>query len=579
MRSYRYILSISALVLALAYTLWFVFAGFGNHQDPLYWLYKYEHLEGGWMAVGTLLTGGAIVKIFGAQLLPLRLFGWLCTTTAIALPYGCLLTKEQRRENLHWLALTYLFMGYGAFQEFSPGTLSVLLLSALWVTSVRDDSLRSASGNVSPACEVSTPAKTFFCGWGTQKHECGAACFLRSNLRASLPAILLGLAVAARFPNILTLLILIPLWRKRSLWLIPIAAATTAIVYLLGICLITPAVTDAAMGSHDLWAMLTKLWEKGGLLIGMLFISVGVLAIGEVVVRYQRSMYSLKNVAERVGDAEHEYGAVRFLRSSIRALPTGLLIGLIVGYFVAYATKPFQWYNINLTYLVSALCLVIALRQFSIFHFQFSIGAALLIVATLGTDTAWLKLFPAVLCLLPVAAVHYEESMRRYLCGVLAVLAVIVMVRMTTNSVGQSNLTQVNTISSVSPYKGIAIRDIEEQRMNQYIADYDSLQSTISNIQCPILSVGQDMLLMRAVTGCEAAKFNEFWSNIFDSVYTDKYCDIIVEERPIVFCSFSPQFKTKKTYKDKESRMEQMLLEEGYTPLDRSKQKYMIYIP
>ena len=308
------------------------------------------------------------------------------------------------------------------------------------------------------------------------------------------------------------------------------------------------------MGSHDLWAMVTKLWEKGGLLIGMLLLSVGVLAIGQYTKNLSPFNFHLSPLA-------------------------GLLVGTLLVYFVAYATKPFQWYNIDMTYLVSALCLVIALRQFSIFHFQFSIGAALLIVATLGTDTAWLKLFPAVLCLLPVAAVHYEESMRRYLCGVLAVLAVIVMVRMTTNSVGQSNLTQVNTISSVSPYKGIAIRDIEEQRMNQYIADYDSLQSTISNIQCPILSIGQDMLLMRAVTGCEAAKFNEFWSNIFDSVYTDKYCDIIVEERPIVFCSFSPQFKTKKTYKDKESRMEQMLLEEGYTPLDRSKYKYMIYIP
>ena len=72
MRNYKHILSITLLVAALAYTLWFVFAGFGNHQDPLYWLYKYEHLEGGWMAVGTLLTGGAIVKLFGAQLVWLQ---------------------------------------------------------------------------------------------------------------------------------------------------------------------------------------------------------------------------------------------------------------------------------------------------------------------------------------------------------------------------------------------------------------------------------------------------------------------------------------------------------------------------
>jgi hypothetical protein len=57
MRFDRRIFSIGLLIAAIAWTLWFVFAGFGNHQDPLYWLYKYEHLEGGWMAVGTLLTG------------------------------------------------------------------------------------------------------------------------------------------------------------------------------------------------------------------------------------------------------------------------------------------------------------------------------------------------------------------------------------------------------------------------------------------------------------------------------------------------------------------------------------------
>ena len=84
---------------------------------------------------------------------------------------------------------------------------------------------------------------------------------------------------------------------------------------------------------------------------------------------------------------------------------------------------------------------------------------------------------------------------------------------------------------------------------------------------------------MRAVTGCEAAKYNEFWSNIFDSVYTAKYSKVIDEERPVVFCAFSPQFKTKVVYKDKESRMECMLRDKGYRAIDRSAYKYMIYIP
>ena len=190
------------------------------------------------------------------------------------------------------------------------------------------------------------------------------------------------------------------------------------------------------------------------------------------------------------------------------------------------------------------------------------------LIATLGTDTAWLKLFPAVLCLLSVAAAGYQAPVRRYLFTVMAIFSVVVVMRMTTNSVGQTNLTRVQTISSVSPYKGIVIRDAEQDRLNQYIADYNY---QLSNV----LSVGQECHLIRAVTGCQAARFNEFWSNIFDSVYTAKYREIIRAEHPVVFCSFSPQFKTKPLYKDKESAFERMLLEEGYRPLDRSNYKYM----
>ncbi len=499
------------MVAALAYTLWFVVAGFGNHQDPLYWLYKYEHLEGGWMAVGTLLTGGAIVRLFGAQLLPLRLFGWLCTVAAIALPYVFLLDKEQRRTNLHWLALTFVFMGYGAFQEFSPGTLSVLLLSVLWVCATKS-----------------------------------------SSIIYHLSSIILGLAVAARFPNILALLVLLPLWKKRSLYYIPIAAVTAGIVYLLGYAFITPSPMDAAMTSHDFLPMLTKLWTNAGKLILYAFMAVGVLAIGK-----------------------------SFHHSIIPSFIVGALLLLVA----IYTTKPHQWYNTDLTYLISAFVLVIAVGNYKSFHHSIIpsliIGALLLCVATLGTDTAWLKLFPAVLCLLPVAAVSYEASMRRYLFIVLAIFSTIVVYRMTTNSIGNNDLTKTQTISSVAPYTGIAIRQAEQSRLLQYKTDYDSLYTSYihtSNIHTSILSVGQENHLLRSVTGCEAARFNEFWSNIYDSVYTAKYREIIVAEHPIVFCSFSPQFKTKPEYRDTHSCFENMLLDEGYQPLDRSKYKYMIYI-
>ena len=462
------------------------------------------------MAVGTLLTGGAVVKTFGAELLPLRLFGWLCTVVAIALPYCCLLDKEQRRANIHWLALALLLMGYGAFQEFSPGTLTVLLLSAIWVLATKSYTIHY------------TPY---------------------------IAAIAAGFAIAARFPNILVLLVLIPLWKKRSLWCVPIAAVTAGIIYLLGYYFVNPAPMDAAMTSHDLWPMLTKLWTNAGMLIGFILMGIGVLAIGE---KFKSQI------------------------SNVQFPIAGIITGIAIVLFIAYTIKPTQWYNIDLTYLVSALCIVIAIRasKSPMTNYQLPIGIAILAIATLGTDTAWLKLFPAVLCLLPVAAAQYEAPMRRYLWWVLVPVTLMVMVRHSTNSIGKNNLTASTTISTISPYRGIAITETQEARIRQYKTDYNELAS-----ERKVLALGQENHLMRAVTGCEAARYNEFWSNIFDPVYTAKYRPIIEAEHPIVFCSFSPQFKTKPEYKDRQSAMENMLRELGYQEIERSAYKYVVFIP
>lgn len=516
MRSYRYILSISLLVFTLGWSLWYVFAGFGNPMDPCFWLNRYAALKGGWMTAGTVLTGGLIVKLFGAHLLPLRIFGWCCTVASIALPYFALQDREGRRSNLHWLAIAYGLMGYGAFQEFSPGTLSVLLLSALWVTS-----LRPLTPHPSP-----------------------------------LSPVLLGLAVAARFPNILALLVLIPLWKKKSLWYIPIAALTAGVFYLSGALFLTPAPLDPSMGSHGVWEMITKLWENGGKVFGYVLMWLGVLAIP-----------SLSSSA-----AAHLTAKLRINPSFLTPL-LGIFVGAGLYYYVTFVTPTHQWYNSDLTYLISVGCLMLAVMTK---RKELLFGAAICVVASLGTDTAWLKLFPVSLCLLPVAAGTYEPKMRTYLFPVLVGLTAVTMVRFCKNSIGNYDLSKATVVSSVAPYEGIRVQENDERRMSRYKLDFDSLTS---ENPVRVLALGEEMHRMRAVTGCEAARFNEFWSNIFDSVYTAKYRDIIREEQPIVFCSFAPGFKTKKSYKDTQSALENMLREEGYRELDRRKYKYMIYIP
>ena len=523
MRSAKYILSVILLLFTLGWSLWYVFAGFGNPMDPFYWLHRYQIMEDGWMSVGTILTGGALVRLFGAHLLPLRLVGWLCTTIAILVPYCALLNREQRLNNLHWLAVAYGLMGYGAFQEFSPGTITVLLLSLIWVCAAKSEKI---------------------------------------SLKYDIPAaILAGIAVAVRFPNILVMLVLLPLWRKKSLWLLPIAVASAGLIYLLGHFFVTPAYMDSSMGSHGIDAMITKLWENGGKVIGYALLWLGVWTIGQ---------WAAKKEVVNQKFAWHS----RLIEIINRHLPIvmGVLMGALLCYYITYVPVVHQWYNYDVTYLVSVGCIVLALLA----NHRLLIGAALLIVATLGTDTAWLKLFPAVLCLLPIAATSYEKEMRQYLFPALIGLTAAVMMRFSVNSIGDYNLRHCDVVSTVTPFEHIAIRSVDEQRIAQYKADYDSL---LTEHTYPVLAFGQDMHQIRSVTGCEAARYNEFWSNIFDSVYTAKYREIIVSEHPVVFCSFSPRFRTKAVYKDKHSALEEMLRSEGYREIDRSKYNYMIYIP
>ena len=525
MRSAKYILSVGLLGFTLAWSLWYVFAGYGNPMDPFYWLYKYQSLESGWMSIGTILTGGALVRLFGAQLLPLRLAAWLTVVAAIVLPYCALLNREQRLNNLHWLALSFGLMGYGAFQEFSPGTLTVLLLSAIWVCTAKSLHITHYTLHI-------------------------------------LTALLAGIAVSVRFPNILVLLVLIQLWRKRSLWLVPVAAASAGLVYLLGYWFVTPAYMDAAMGSHAIPDMISKLWVNGAKVLGYALLWLGVWCVGQLPEK------------------------IKSLNAKLSTLNWHIIIGIIMGavlcYYVTFVPKIHQWYNIDLTYMISVGCIVWALmthQTSDIKHNTLYIGVAILMVATLGTDTGWLKLFPSAVCLLSVAATRYEQPMRQYLYPALLGFTAAVMMRFSVNCIGDYNLRHCTVGATIAPYEHIDIRPVDEAQLRQYKADYDSLTITYNQSPITIIALGQDMHRIRAVTGCQAARFNEFWSNIFDSVYTAKYREIIQAERPIVFCSFSPKFKTKKTYKDKQSALEQMLRAEGYREIDRSEYKYMIYIP
>ena len=519
------------LVSALAYSLLWVVCGAGNPKDPFFWLTKYELLESGFMACGTIAIGHVWIWLFGRTIFSMRVLGWLCTTAAVCLPYCLLLDREQRRRNIHWLGLTYWLVGYGSFQEFSPGTISVLLLS-LTVVMLFDQAAYRGRWLV----------------WG----------------------LLLAALVLVRFPNILVVPILLlyccwPMLRGERPWTELFRGRRRELLLGIGCGMLLYGLglvgwyygmhhaVAAPMAHHTLSRMLQDLGENGYRLIA------GIALWGAFA-------YALSLTRRPM----HE--AWRWL---IAIAAGGLML-----YYVVYAFSASEWYNLSQQYMISSLVLLVAIvlcAQHERHELpMLAVGFSLMImsVATLGTDMGFMKLFPALLCLLPWWSAYVQWPARqRYVLMAMAVITTLFVVRFSTNAIGRHNIFLENTWGQTDIMRYTRISDTENAQMIQLVADYE----TYSGL-APVYAVGDKQHMVRALTHCNAPVRNEFWSNIFDPVYTKWYSELVGREHPVIFCMFSPSFKAKPEYKDMHSRLEEMLLDSGYTAIDRSEFKYMIYV-
>lgn len=526
------VLQMLMLVSALAYTFVFVVSGFGNKMDPYFWFSKFESMDTSLMTLGTVATGYVWLRIVGRTIFALRLLGWLCAVVAIALPYVCLLDGAQRRANLHWLTATYILMGYGVFQEFSPGALSMLLLSVLivlWVKSL------STERYVWPI------------------------------------AIVAGLAVLVRLPNVLVLPLLGGAWAMIG-WNRSYTCAHTARI--IGVLLtVSGAVVMTGYGlwwwlgyqemstpqaNHTIVKMLTGLWNNGWLLL------VGMSVWGVI------------------GWCIH---SLRSVESPIMRWIGAICAGALLVYGMYFAIAPHQWYNTNLHYFVSSAVLALGSwlvadglqrkrkRQVLIV----SVSMMIMMIVPMGSDTAWLKLFPAVLCLLPWWAAAYwnREGVDKLWIPVLVAVSGMCACYYTTNSIGNCTTFGTKEWGRVDLLRLTRVGPLQNERMDKVVADYATYRK-----QGKVYMLGEDMHLFRALTHAEPPYKHEFWSNIYDPVYTKWYRELVEKEHPILFVSYTPTFmlhKDKDRYK--ESMLENMLREEGYREVDRSAQKYMIYLP
>ncbi len=518
------------LLSALAYSLLWVVCGAGNPMDPFYWLTKYELLESGFMACGTIAIGHAWIALFGRTICSMRVLGWLCTTAAVALPYCLLLDREQRRRNIHWLGLTYWLVGYGSFQEFSPGTISVLLLS-LTVVMLFDKAAYRGRWLV----------------WG----------------------LLLAALVLVRFPNILVLPILLlyccwPMLRGERPWTdllrdrrreLLLGIGCGALLYGLGLVgwyYGMHHAVAAPMARHTVLRMLQDMWKNGFRLVADISL-------------WAAFAYVLSQTG-------------REMREVWRWL-IAIAAGGAMLYYVFYAFAANQWYNMDQIYLISSLVLLVAIvlyaqRERHTLPMSAVVFPLLIMsVASLGTDMGLMKLFPALLCLLPWwAAYVYWACRQRYVLLAMAVITPLFVVRFSTNAIGRHDIFRENTWGQTDVMRFTRISDLDNEQMEQIVSDYETYSAL-----APVYAVGDKLHMVRALTHCHAPVKNEFWSNIFDPVYTKWYSELVGREHPVIFCTFSPSFKTKPEYKDKHSRLEQMLLDSGYTAIDRSEYKYMIY--
>ncbi|MCQ2076355.1 MAG: hypothetical protein MJZ20_04875 [Bacteroidaceae bacterium] len=524
------------IVFSIAFTFLFVVAGFGNHMDPFYWMGLCEEYHTGFMTIGAIALGSAWIHVFGASVFTMRLLGWLLSIAALAIPYCCLLTKEQRTQNLHWLAICYCLLGYGVFQEYSPGTLSVFLCSVL---------------------------ATFW------------ILYLRDRRWIYAVPLVVAMAIVTRFPNVVVLLFLsmiLPIYGAikhqeskliivdESILLLGSILFTGLLYFLLGVDMslsgFTEGFSSQASGDHALSLMIMTLINKGMNIL--LWVAI-ILAMGFL------------------------YYRVGKFKSKWLCWGLSLVLAILLGLFLYYTFSWKDWYNMKLHYFLSSITIAIAIYviiQSAKTKNPLGIFVAISFlcvgcVVPLGSDTAWLKLFPIYLCFIPIMVGLYMNHLSwiKYLYPSMVVLCGFVMITYCFNPIGSKSLFQGKVFGTQSLYHHIFIPKYADDYLNQLSADFDEYGAKDNTIV-----VGDGAHLFAQLTGAQTLHKYGFWSNIDDSAYVSMTEPCILENRPVVFCMHTPWF----IYKDDhigESLLENKLRDAGYTEIERKTQLYMIYLP
>lgn len=123
MKQLRKNINIFILFIALLYSSSFIFWSY--YKDPFYWFDIADHYDS-FMTCFYLWIGNLWKSTIGSTLLSYRLLGWLISILSYSLPYVILLSKSERTRYFWWYIAGLLFLGHGTQGMFNPDSMTLL---------------------------------------------------------------------------------------------------------------------------------------------------------------------------------------------------------------------------------------------------------------------------------------------------------------------------------------------------------------------------------------------------------------------------------------------------------------------
>ena len=446
---------ISCLIIALVYSLSFIFWGRGA-MDPYYWINRYADYSEYFMVSGSLFVGYIWGEVFGNTLLSLRFLGWIFSITAILLPYFILQPRKYYFKNIYYLLFGIFLLGYGSYNEFSPGSSTMLAISILVVLLYKYFEQRKTS---------------YLIALG----------------------IMSSIAICFRFPNVLvlpvisfSLLVYYLIEKKKDtlnyfkdfiqpigIYLLISTTVYIALVVLMMnngdiISLGTNSVSKANTGDHSVFYMLKMLLSD----LNDILLYCGVLFLFAYLVKVQKININ------------------KFVKYIVY-----FVILILFAYFLKSNIGTHKWFNWPLHVFISSIAIsaiiVIVYRSLkrknakeALFYFSILL---LGVVAPMGSDTRWLKLFPILCCFLPVLLInmHIDWRKNKLVIALVFIFSSYVLVCYAQNNISKGtrgNVLQMTETVDCKVLKNIYLTKNDAEYVETILHDYTLLGETDNTI-------------------------------------------------------------------------------------------------